>query len=159
MFDCLKKKPLAKKSFSEMCFEVASKEIGHKELPGSSKDNPEIIKYWDGCKVKYEHDEVPWCAAFVNWVTMVCGIPGTRSGLAKSFVNWGVTIPLEKTIRGDVVVVTRPGGNHVAFAAEDYSPEWKKKGVFPILGGNQSNQVCIKDWSLSRHLKTKRAAV
>ena len=56
-------------------------------------------------------DETAWCAAFVNWVMLCAGEPGTNSAAARSWLAWGNHLALPQV--GAITVLTRPGGNHV----------------------------------------------
>lgn len=84
-----------------------------------------------------------WCAAFVNAILELDGIPGSDSVsaaplMARSFLFWGEPVEPENIQRGDVVVF--PRGNqgwlgHVGFFVEEQNGSWL------ILGGNQRNEV------------------
>ncbi len=108
----------------------------------AGKENPEIIKYWSATSSNYwASDEIPWCSAFVNWVLAQAGITGTRSGSARSWESWsnGIDIGTEELVYGAVMTIKRTGGSgrHVGFyvGGED--------GSLWMLGGNQSNRVCL----------------
>jgi len=85
-----------------------------------------------------------WCAAFVNAILNMDGIPGSESVsenplMARSFLDWGSPINPQDIQPGDVVVF--PRGNqgwqgHVGFYVGR-----TQEGYWLILGGNQSNQV------------------
>lgn len=105
--------------------------------------NPEILKYWDAVNYKAEGDEVPWCAAFVNYVLREAGIPRTESPAAMSFKKWGVDT---KPKTGCIVVI--PRGNwqgHVGFLVSE------DDNYYYILGGNQNNQVNTAAFKKSDH--------
>ena len=85
-----------------------------------------------------------WCAAFVNAILELDGIPGSESVseyplLARSFLEWGERVEPADIQRGDIVVF--PRGNqgwqgHVGFfAGHDLDNNWV------IVGGNQDNTV------------------
>lgn len=85
-----------------------------------------------------------WCAAFVNAVLEIDGIPNLNDQdrypplMARSFLHWGERVEPQDIRRGDIVVF--PRGNqgwqgHVGFFVE------QQNGWWVILGGNQSNQV------------------
>jgi uncharacterized protein (TIGR02594 family) len=88
-----------------------------------------------------------WCAAFVNAVLEIDGIPGSDTVseyplTARSFLQWGSRIEKQDIKRGDVVVF--PRGNqgwqgHVGFYVETRIMNGKEYWI--ILGGNQSNEV------------------
>lgn len=115
----------------------AEKYIGLKEISGPHH-NPQILEFWDDIKMGgVNDDETPWCAAFVGGVLEDSGIKSTRSGLAKSYLNWGVK--LDKPVEGCIVVFTRKGGGHVGFVEGV-----DKSGNLYVLGGNQSDAVNVK---------------
>lgn len=88
---------------------------------------------------------IEWCAAFVNSMLHLEGIPGSESVssaplTARSFLAWGVPIPQEEIQRGDIVVFSR--GNwrgHVGFYVETVYENSQENWV--ILGGNQSDTI------------------
>ena len=115
--------------------EVALKEEGTAEYPGPP-DNPRIVEYLKTTNIGFpynENDETPWCSAFPNWCFEQVGIEGTGSAAASSWRDWGEE--LEYGEEGCVVVMTRPGGNHVGFYMNE-----NDYGVL-VLGGNQGDRV------------------
>ena len=99
-----------------------------------------------------------WCAAFVNAVLEVDGIPGSDSVsenplMARSFLNWGETVDPKDIRRGDIVVF--PRGNqgwqgHVGFFVEERDGQWV------ILGGNQQNEVRYDLYEARRAIGVRR---
>ena len=85
-----------------------------------------------------------WCAAFVNAILEIEGIPGSESVsenplMARSFLKWGSPINPQDIKRGDIVVFPRGREGwkgHVGFYVGRHS-----SGKWIILGGNQQNQV------------------
>ena len=95
--------------------QIAREELGQAEIPGP-KSNPRIVEYLKSTDLgppDDQQDETPWCSAFVNWCIKQAGLKGTNSAAAASWRHWGVE--LEDGRLGCVVVMTRPGGNHVGF--------------------------------------------
>jgi len=100
-----------------------------------------------------------WCAAFVNAVLELEGIPGSESVsdvplMARSFLEWGSPINPQDIERGDIVVF--PRGNqgwqgHVGFYVGR-----AKNGSWIILGGNQANQVRYDLYDPKRALGIRR---
>lgn len=126
---------------------AARGEIGVREVPGSG-DNPRIVEYLQSTTLgrpDNQNDETPWCSAFANWCLEDVGMEGTNSAWARSWLNWGrrITSP----VPGCVTVFSR-GANygHVGFFIE------KKNGLIYVLGGNQSDSVCIDGYPESRLL-------
>jgi len=124
--------------------QIAIKEIGVKEIKGP-KHNPRVIEYMNATKWgKWVHDdETPWCAGFIGWVMVEAGygdfIPDYSLG-AKSWLNFGVSAG--KPVFGAIAVKSRKGGGHVGIVVG----ENKKRGTLYILGGNQSDAVCVKEY-------------
>jgi len=85
-----------------------------------------------------------WCAAFVNAILEIEGIPGSESVsenplLARSFLDWGSPINPQDIQRGDLVIFPRGREGwkgHVGFYIGRSA-----NGSWLILGGNQANQV------------------
>ena len=128
---------MSDKTLLQRVLDIAKEEIGVKEYPGS-QSNPRILEYQRAMRPKVLQDEVPWCAAFVNWVLAQAGIAGTGSPMARSFLKWGE--PLKSPVSGCVVILKRgiaPLG-HVGFFVRR-----SRIGFVDILGGNQSDQVKI----------------
>ena len=110
------------------------------------KHNPRVVKYLESANLPPD-DEIPWNAAFVNWVMEQAGYVGTDSGRARSWLTWG--LPLAESTRGCIAVFSggdNPQTGHVGFyLGEDESG-------MEILGGNQSNAVSISSLDRSRLL-------
>ena len=109
--------------------------LGEKEIEGE-KDNPIIARFLASVGI-VGHDEIPWCAAFVNYCLMDAGMHGTNLGLAKSYLTWGRECGCEA---GAVAIMNRgsdPRQGHVAFVVQDC-------GSYCItVGGNQSDAVTL----------------
>ena len=99
-----------------------------------------------------------WCAAFVNAVLEVEGIPGSGSVsdnplMARSFLTWGTRVDPDDIQRGDVVIFPRGDvgwQGHVGFYVETQDGRWV------ILGGNQYNQVRYDYFKPSRAIAVRR---
>lgn len=124
-------------------YNTAKGEMGINEFPGK-KHNKRVLEYHDTTSLDAPDDETPWCSSFVNWVVRKCGLKGTNSAAAKSWMKWGKE--LKKPVKGCIVVFSRKGGNHVAF----YDHE--DANYIYVLGGNQSNSVNISAYAKSRLL-------
>lgn len=128
-------------------YSVAHAYIGLEEIAGA-EHNPEIIEFWKLCHLPFRTDEIAWCAGFVGGCLEKCGIQSTRSGLARSYLDWGEECEHEI---GAVVVFwrirKRSTFGHVGLVAGPIDG-----GFVPTLGGNQGNKVCIKPYPVSRVL-------
>jgi uncharacterized protein (TIGR02594 family) len=130
-------------------FELAMiEEISGVEEIRGSRHNPRILEYHATTSLQANDDETPWCSSFVNWCMRQCGIAGTDSALARSWVDWGR--PLDAPRVGCVVVLSRPpnpGSGHVAFYAGERSAS-----RLLLLGGNQGDQVAYSSYPRDRVL-------
>lgn len=125
---------------------------GVKEVPGEG-DNPEIMSWATECGLTnaYSGDEVPWCGLYVAVVAKRAGKVLPKSPLwALDWKNWGRVV--DRPMLGDVAVLTRAGGGHVAiYVGED-------KDCYHLLGGNQSDAVNIMRFPRSRKPAFRRPA-
>jgi uncharacterized protein (TIGR02594 family) len=124
-------------------------EYGEMEKPGAVQHSPRILEYFAEIGHSWvKDDETAWCSAFVNFIAKVTGHEYSGKLDARSWLTVGL-----KTNRpepGDVVILWRGDPQswkgHVGFfVKKDSSGIW-------ILGGNQSNQVCITPYSADRLL-------
>jgi len=99
-----------------------------------------------------------WCAAFVNAVLELDGIPNNDDHkyplTARAFLDWGSPIEAEDIQKGDLVIFPRGRQGwqgHVGFYYGT-TPE----GKWVILGGNQSNSVRYDLYNPKRALGIRR---
>lgn len=121
-------------------FQEARRLIGVTEDVGPG-NNPTIIDWSAGIGIDYRNDDVPWCGLFVaHCVTSTLEsekLPGNPLG-ARNWLKFGA--PCDSGL-GSVLIFWRGKKNgwqgHVGFyAGEDGS-------AYHVLGGNQSNKVCV----------------
>lgn len=140
----------------ETILDIALAEFGVAEIKGQV-DNPRVLQYFNdigfnGAQLK---DETAWCSAFANWVVQRAG--GFISGKlnARSWQHIGKETNSPK--RGDVVVLWRESPKswkgHVGFFIRE------TKNWIYVLGGNQSNRVCIKAYPKSRLLSYRDVTI
>ena len=146
---------------STSAFEIGHRFSGIKEISGI-KDNPMILAMLKLDGDWPEHDEVPWCSAFVNYVCWLLRLPRSKSLRARSWLGVGHRIDLEDARVGfDVVILSRgdppqPGPDvedapgHVGFYAGHDDT------YVQILGGNQGNTVSVKSFRKDRLLGVRR---
>lgn len=122
-------------------FELALTQLGTKEIKGV-ENNPIIAEYLATTTLNKElasQDETAWCSAFVNWCVTKSGLKGTNSAWAKSWLNYSKPTRLAKC--GDIAVFKRGDtSGHVAFYINTINDD------VIILGGNQSDKVCISTY-------------
>lgn len=132
----------------------ALKLYGTVEVPGA-KNSP-IILGWAAelggwIASYYQNDEIPWCGLFVGIAAKRAGFPHTQQSLsAGSWLTWGREI--ERPVLGNVLVFQRAGGAHVGlYVGEDDE-------CYHVLGGNQTNAVCIARLQKGRFLGARSCA-
>jgi uncharacterized protein (TIGR02594 family) len=115
----------------------ALKLLGIKEVPGAG-DNIEILKWAEtlGLEKEYRKDDIPWCGLFVAYVCHMAGKKVVDKPLwARNWAKFGTKQTV--AMLGDILVFVRDGGGHVGiYVGED-------KTAYHVLGGNQSDMVCI----------------
>lgn len=92
-------------------------------------------------------DETPWCASFVSGVLELDGVRSARSAWARSYVSWGRNIDGIPQVGAIVVFERGPSSGHVGFIAGRTAA-----GDLVVLGGNQSDKVCLARFSPQRVL-------
>ena len=103
-----------------------------------------------------------WCAAFVNSVLEIDGIPNLNDQskypplMARSFLRWGKAVDIPSA--GDIVIFPRGDSDwkgHVGFYLN--TVEKNNKVYYSILGGNQNDKVSIALYSAKKALGIRRA--
>jgi len=130
----------------------ALKLFGTTEVPGSA-NNLTIVAWAKevGGEVVdvYKADSIPWCGLFMAVVAKRAGKEPPKHPLwALSWSAFGAKAP--SPALGDVLVFTRSSGGHVGlYVGEDPS-------AFHVLGGNQSDRVCITRIAKARLYAARR---
>ncbi len=142
-------------------FDVAQRFIGVGEVAGEMH-NPQIMAMLKLDNNWPEGDEVPWCAAFVNYICWLLRLPRSKSLRARSFLNVGRRVSSESAIPGfDIVILKRGRGDqpgpevinapgHVGFFA-GFDGDF-----IEVLGGNQGDQVKVSRYRKSSLLSIRR---
>ncbi|HKO90621.1 MAG TPA: TIGR02594 family protein [Polyangiaceae bacterium] len=129
--------------------EHAFRELGTREIATTKRNNPRILAY-HATSCGASDDETAWCSSFANWCMKQAGMKGTGKPNARSWLQWGESLPVHSPVYGCVTVFSRPPKawqGHVAFFVG------MRNGAICVLGGNQgptSGAVCLKDYPLSR---------
>lgn len=133
-------------------YELAKKETGVVEWGDGS--NPRVVAYYkDAGSPEVKDDSVAWCAAFVGAMLSRAGVQGTRSLLARSYLDWGLTVATEDAKEGDIVVFRRGKSvwqGHVGFFVR------REGDRVYVLGGNQRDSVNITPYAASDLLGVRR---
>jgi len=133
-------------------FREALKLYGTKETKGNAS-NPQILMWANEIKnylgIEYNSDSMPWCGLFIG----ICAKrafynPPPICLRAKSWLKFGRDV--DTPMFGDILVFERPQGGHVGlYIAEDETS-------FYVLGGNQSDKVCIVPINKDRIISARR---
>jgi uncharacterized protein (TIGR02594 family) len=141
-------------------FSLAQRFIGLEEV-GGTVDNNQIMAMLRLDAKWPSNDEVPWCSAFVNYICWLSRLPRSKDLRARSWLNIGFGIPLEKARHNDIIILQRGGGDqpgpevtdapgHVGFYAGMFGE------FIEVLGGNQSDTVKVSRYPRSRLLGVRR---
>lgn len=142
-------------------FELAQRFIGMREVPGSS-DNDAVLTMLKLDGDWPQHDEVPWCSAFVNFLAWMLRLPRSKNLRARSWLEVGRPIPLDQAKPGyDVVIIQRPGGAQPGPEVIDAPGHvFVYAGVEGDdvlgIGGNQGNMVSVGRYPIARLLGVRR---
>ena len=100
----------------------------------------------------YTADSIPWCGLFMAIIAKRAGhaFLSHKVLAAIEWLKWGKKVLKGEEKLGDVLIFSRPGGNHVGlYVAEN-------KVSFLVLGGNQSDSVSFSWIAKSRLVGTRR---
>lgn len=140
---------------SARIYAEAAKYLGTKETPGSK--STAIIRQWITAAADWldkDDSETAWCGCFRGaiGIATATGVPKAHYRAA-AWATWGKPVEVSRPSlwqKGDTLVMSRPGGNHVCLldrVSGDY--------VY-CLGGNQSDAVTISRFLLSRITAVRR---
>lgn len=127
-------------------------DIGRKETNDKEYLEENISRY---CHSSIDVTDVPWCAFWLGYIIEEVGTPSTKSGMARSYLKWGIAVSEADWKEGDIVVFWRGRRNdgvtgHVAFLLT-----WDDDYVY-CLGGNQGDKVCIQKFERTKILGVRR---
>jgi len=130
-------------------YPIAIRDIGVREIKGPEQNNSRILEYFQSTSLRATTDEIPWCAAFVNFCLTQAGYKGTHSARARSFLTWGKG--LKDPVLGCIVILAR-GTNRAQGHVGFYAGRSLETGFIKILGGNQGDAVSIVEFHKGRVL-------
>lgn len=118
---------------------------------GQNEHTPGLAKFLQKSNPNLDPSLTPWCAGFVNATLQASGIQGTGSLAAKSYLKFGE--PVSSPSEGDIVVFNDMSGRndpdrgHVGFVKGIVTKNGNP--YVRVLGGNQADQVIVKDYPMS----------
>lgn len=151
--------------------DIAMRFVGTEEVEGVHS-NPQVLAMLQLDQAWPQDDEVAWCSAFVNYVAWLLRLPRSKNLAARSWLNVGLPVDLERAEAGfDVVILRRGDGaqpgpevinapGHVGFFAK-FEPTVsgaKRSGRVHLLGGNQGDMVNVSSFDAQRVLGVRRLA-
>jgi uncharacterized protein (TIGR02594 family) len=144
-------------------FDLAQRFVNMKEVAGPTS-NPLVLGMLQLDDKWPKDDAVPWCSAFLNFITWLLRLPRSKSLAARSWLTVGQAIAIDSAMPGfDVVVLKRGGGaqpgptvikapGHVGFFA-GYDRTAK---TVQVLGGNQGDSVSVASFPVAQVLGVRR---
>lgn len=137
-------------------YQIAERFIGAREVSGHAS-NPAILAMLRLDESWPEGDDVPWCSAALNYWCWLLRLPRSKSLAARSWLGVGTVVALDDAAEGfDVVVLSRPGAGPTAGHVGLYAG--RDGDTIYLLGGNQSDRVCVAPFAASRVLGVRRLA-
>ena len=145
-------------------FDLAQRFVGVKEIAGAAS-NPQVLAMLRLDSKWPEGDHVPWCSAFVNYITWLLRLPRSKSLMARSWLQVGTPITLEQAEVGNDIVIFKRGSDpqpgpetinapgHVGFFAGI------ENNRVLVLGGNQSDAVNISGYPVANVIGVRRLYV
>ena len=128
----------------------ARKFYGLKEIDGSQHNKSILNFFKETGNGKIKTDEDAWCSVFMGYCAKKAGLEYSKKLLAKSWLDIGSKVIDPKP--GDIVVFWRENPDswqgHVAI----YLGKDLETNEIICLGGNQDNEVCIRQYAADRVL-------
>ena len=111
-----------------------------RELPGEA-NHPFIVEAlaFVGKPESLQKDETPWCSASLNLILDRCGMIGTLSALAVSWMNWGRGVTDLQA--GDILIFYDGNNYHVTILTDPRIVSYRMGEVYLCIGGDQSNEL------------------
>lgn len=135
---------------------------GIREIAGPSS-HPQILAWLKRTEALYPTDlsiddsKYAWCGVFVGNMVLDLVAQGAQMPAppqyfqgARNWTKWGKKVPTETAQKGDVVVLRRPGGHHVAIVKELGTAD------LTVLGGNQGDALTIARYALDKVVEVRR---
>jgi uncharacterized protein (TIGR02594 family) len=124
--------------------EEGRKHLGVKEIKGS-KHNQAIVQWGKAAGIDWwNNDDDAWCAVFVGGMLAACGLPTTKSALARSYVDYGTRLDPRHPVVGAIVVFPRgtsPTYGHVGFVSKVGDT------TIEVLNGNMGDMVKVSTFT------------
>lgn len=121
-----------------------------------TRSNPLVESYSEKAIGKrMDARSVPWCAYWMNAKLIDAGLPGTNSGMARSFLRWGNEVSDGDWKVGDIVVFWRGRRDDGVTGHVAVLLKWNSRHVY-CLGGNQGDKVCIQRFTRSKIIGVRR---
>lgn len=138
---------------------VASQDLDLKEevlIDGVLSSNPKVELYIKAVTGKRQDARtVPWCAYWLGGTLEKAKEPSTKSGMARSYLQWGTKVQDGDWKQGDVVVLWRGRRNDGVTGHVGYLISWDDDSMV-LLGGNQGDKVCFQTFSRQKLLGVRR---
>lgn len=140
---------------SDKHYAIAKEYLGLRELPGAAT-HPDLVWMFQLAPSWLDQDDskTAWCGILRGGVGFKAGTGMPKDHYrAAEWAKWGKAVDVTKPAtwkKGDTIVMTRPGGNHVCLLDRvEGAKVW-------CLGGNQSNAVTIASFPISRITAVRR---
>lgn len=146
---------MSKTITSAIIYAAALKHLGTAEVKGKAS-NPKIRAWIKQAAQWLDGDDsaTAWCGCFRGAIGLATGTGVPREHYrAASWATWGQAVDITNAAawqKGDTIVMTRPGGNHVCLF------DRLEGNVVFCLGGNQGDAVTIDPYPRRRITHIRR---
>lgn len=136
-------------------YDVALQHLGVREVPGK-ENNPKIVQWARRLATWVNDDETAWCSSFANFCAAEAGYESSGKLNARSWLDVGAPVSRADVRKGDIAVFWRGSPDawtgHVAF----FESWAEMRSKVRVLGGNQSDKVCLANYNGSQILGFRR---
>ena len=144
--------------------DLARRFLGQHEKAGDT-DNPLIVWMLQRVMPWAEHDESAWCAAFVDAICWMTGLPCAGSPRARAWLRVGQpSIVEERETREGIYIAVLSRGEHQPGPDVLVAPghvgilTGSTATTVRLISGNAGDAVTEADWPRSRVLGVRRLA-
>lgn len=136
-------------------FTLAQRFVGLREIAGDD-DHPFIR--WSHSLTTFGEasDEVPWCSSWLNAICWLLRLPRSKSAAARSWLEVGQTIDLDRAQVGFDIVVLRRGASATAGHVGLFAGLSEDHQTVQLLAGNHGDAVTVAGFPVRDVLGIRR---
>lgn len=140
-------------------FKDAFKDLGLQEwvyVGGEKRSNPVVERFIEKVEGKKRNAiNTPWCAYWIGAKLEYHDWTSTKSGMARSYLRWGVKVEDGDWQVGDLVIFWRGRNDDGVTGHIGFICSFDDDSVL-VLGGNQGDKVSLQYFPISKVLGVRR---